>query len=624
MAQLMGATVAVFRESLTDSLKGFYKLRKAYVALESIVEAEKAYINGTMRQRASPKNLTFSVPGTPGRTSTSHDRLAKSAPSTPPKSLQADLMGKQTRVEPHDDDDSEGEDEVDDFYDAEEVSENNEAPSEYIGKTEINGVVNQPEAALSRQNTITQQSPLLERVASYFSTKASEVPSDLDIDKLDTQMDKFIHSGTNLCFGILLLLLSLIPPAFTKLLSIIGFRGDRQRGLRMLWQASRIQNAMGAMASLVILGYYNTLVAGSDIIIEPSSGADSVDDGVDGYPARRLEALLKLMKSRFPASKFWKLEEARMNAVERKLDISIKLLQEDFNSPLKQTKALALFERSLESMYIHDYELCASSFQQCLKLNNWSHALYLYAAGVAQVELYRQAKDQDPEKAKKYAEKAVSLFDESRSKIGKRRVMARQLPFDAFVSRKLSKWDARAKELNVPFIDAIGVSPLVEMTFFWNGFVKMSDPHLEKALKVLQWSEDEQVNPLWSQETLDEHAILYILRATVLRCLKRHDEAIQLLKKEILSHDKLQFKGGFKDDWTCPATHYEMAANLWAMRDKTPGWEGCESNKKLVFEAEEWLEKTSKWESYSLDARVGVKVTSGLDTIRIWKERHCQ
>ena len=620
MSQLMGATMAVFRENLTDSLKGFYKLRKAYMALEGIVASENAYLKGIPNDNANVDVSRFSVPSTPVRSSTFNSRLARSAPGTPPKSDYTDITRKETKVEPPHD---EFEDELDDFYDAKEVADKSAKLGSYSGKVEVDGMIKQLDDASIDQKKSTIRSPWLERVASYFSVQTLDATKQIEVDALETSIDKFVHSGASLCYGILLLLLSLVPPAFSKLLSIIGFTGDRKRGLTMLWQASRFPSALGAMASLILLAYYNTFVASSDIILDIDPDLpDNSPDSVDGHPMKRLEALLTDMKQRYPDSKLWILETARMHAANRNLDASLKILKGDFNSPLKQTQALAVFERSLQAMYTQDYKLCASSFQLCCDLNNWSHALYLYAAGAASVELYRQTKLEDTKKAAKYAEEAQRLFEAARAKTGRRRVMARQLPFDAFVSRKLSKWEARAKEWNVPFIDAIGVSPSVEITFFWNGFKKMSDAYLEQALAVLDWSEDTNRNPTWPRESLDEHAILSILRATISRSLGHYTKAIELLQAEILSRDKLHFKGGFKDDWTSPVAHYEMAANLWAMRERSPGQEGSEENKRRVREAKEWLEKTSRWESYSLDARIGVKVTSGLDTIKRWEERY--
>lgn len=46
--------------------------------------------------------------------------------------------------------------------------------------------------------------------------------------------------------------------------------------------------------------------------------------------------------------------------------------------------------------------------------------------------------------------------------------MARQLPFDVFVLRKVNKWQQRAQERSIELVDAIGVSPTEEMSYLWS------------------------------------------------------------------------------------------------------------------------------------------------------------
>ena len=63
--------------------------------------------------------------------------------------------------------------------------------------------------------------------------------------------------------------------------------------------------------------------------------------------------------------------------------------------------------------------------------------------------------------------------------------MAKQLPFDVFVTRKVAKWEARAKEWKVSLVDAVGVDPIEEMIFFWNGHSRMTTEQLEESLANL-------------------------------------------------------------------------------------------------------------------------------------------
>lgn len=292
----MSAVVGVLNESLTESIKGFYKLRKAYITLDGILKMEQRF----MQQNQS----------------------GDSTPTEPPQSS--------SRASGLD------------------ASKSSDATSvEAAGLSQKLSDINVSSEEESTTDASSTRSP------------ADMLSHDPDSDTFKNEIDVFVHSGANFCFGILLLLISMVPPAFSKLLGIIGFHGDKERGLRMLWQASKFHNLIGAIAAFAILGYYNGFVRYCDIMPDPVPG----DDGdVQGYPQERLEALLAKMRQRFPKSQLWLLEESRMEGANKNLDRALELLCGEEKSPLQQVEALRVFERSLNAMYLHRYELCAKSF----------------------------------------------------------------------------------------------------------------------------------------------------------------------------------------------------------------------------------------------------------------------
>lgn len=266
-------------------------------------------------------------------------------------------------------------------------------------------------------------------------------------------------------------------------------------------------------------------------------------------------------------------------------------------------------------MYLHDFEGTSTAFQKCITLNNWSHGLYYYISACSHVELYRRAiSSNPPDKDAAEGQKRIAedLFKKVAPNTGRKKFMAKQLPFDVFVNRKISKWEARAKEFGCHLIDAIGVSPIEEMIYFWNGYKRMRDEHLDVSLTNLAWSESEH-NKYWHKEDLDEKGILALLRAATLRSKGQTVEAKEVLKTEILAHDRTLFKGHLKDSWTAPCARYEMAANIWkeADVDARP-----EEHVEKLEECKVWLEEVTKWESYDLDARIGMKITAAKGTLR--------
>ncbi len=672
LAQIMSAVVAVLNESLTDAIRAFYKLRKAYITLNNLVDEEDKALKArgigslTASKQNSAESLRSSklTPVASRASSGPLDRRSRPAASqarSPSKLRHADHAMDNEKSHQKDIDE-------DEFYDADDVH-NGKPTKTYTGHLDMelpNVGAKLHDLSLSEDNhekegfsTPSEDLPAATKISNIDLRRFSHDP---DSEIFTNPIDVFVHSGVNLCFGLLLLLISAIPPAFGKLLYVIGFRGDRERGIKMLWQASKFHNINGGMAGLALLGWYNGLVGFCDIVADANS--EDPED-VEGYPTARLEALLAEMRFRYPSSLLWRVEEARMAAAHRDLDSAIQSLCHTGKSSLRQVEALTMFEKSLAALYSHRYQLCSDSFIACVELNSWSRALYYYIAGSAHLAMYRDFKAAgNTAEAAKQAELAEKNFKVAPSHTGKKKIMARQLPFDVFVNRKILKWTARAEAWNCDFVDAIGVSPNEEMAFFWNGYKRMPAEQLQHSLRNLAWSENLELNPHWAKEDLDEHAILAVLRASIYRNLRKHEEAKALLKKEILCHDKILFKGQYKDDWTAPTAHFEMGVNLWMQRSQyireygsgipdastdrpnlskqttndtmgssasAPGQArnakelldiNLNTDAKLVGECKEWIEKTGKWESYDLDARMGIKVTTAGDALRKWEARH--
>lgn len=300
MVQIMAAVVGVLNESLTESLKGFYKMRKAYMALDGILRMEERYLQ-TTRSKVTPITAL---------------QLESKALSSTPSSAHSSTqdLTKQTM------------------------------------QLSVGDKVHTP------SSPGTPGTPLGETFSHGPNSAEFSHP-----------IDAFIHSGASLCFGVLLLILSMIPPTFSRLLAIIGFRGDKERGLRMLWQASKFDSLVGAIAAFAILGYYNGFVRFCDII------PDATNEGeleVEGYPVERLTPLLQKMRKRYPNSQLWLLEESRMKGANRDLETALDMLKHCDKSPLKQVEGLQTFEKSLDAMYLHRYEECAESFISVSKISN--------------------------------------------------------------------------------------------------------------------------------------------------------------------------------------------------------------------------------------------------------------
>lgn len=528
-AQLMGAMISVMHESLTEGIKGFYKLRKAFVALDAIMTAEAKVLG----ERPATSNGSATTPA---------------------------ALDKEIAVEQRG---SESDSDLE-FVDASEDTELQQTPADYTGHLEKVDSKSAPTSILEKQigdisfDTTAASSAPPTRQDTPDSQREPKSPlrslprhnllagGGPDSNHFSNPVDAFVHSGANMCFGILLLIISMVPPAFSRLLYIIGFKGDRDRGVQMLWQSTKFNNVNGGVAGLMLLAYYNGLLAFADILpSEDDATALASPDEIVGYPKEQCIALLERMRSQYPDSRMWKVEEARVLANDRRLQEAVAMLQANGDSKMRQVTALNSFELSVNALFLMDWQATREGFLRCIELNDWSHSLYYFFVGAAELEMYRDSLQclQDPKTdekekgtltadAKRHKKAAEEYFRKAPAVAGRKKFLARQMPFEVFALRKVAKWEARAKEWGVDLADAVGISPGQEMVYLWTGSKRMPAELMEKAMTYLRWERCTAgtANVEKLKNIPDEIAIKAVAEAALLGQLGRYDQARQRVK----------------------------------------------------------------------------------------------
>ncbi|GMM38954.1 hypothetical protein DASC09_062930 [Saccharomycopsis crataegensis] len=508
------------------------------------------------------------------------------------------------------------------------------------------------------------------------TTDAIDLQAEL-LGKLDSfTIDEFIHSGVNLCFGILQVVLSLIPPAIGRVLSIVGFKGSRENGLQMLWDATRERNIHGGIATLGLLVFYDgpfqftdndfdipTIegdYGGNDSIQHVQSRAlDQTGKATLLHPGHKLEVALLRGRAYFPNSSLWLLQEGRMLAGQGKLHEAVALMDSATDGTskeieMKQLKALLMFDKAMILVYIHHYERAAEHFLMILNLNSWSHGLYTYMAACCYLECYRmcrlgiyplkdgESNEKKQEEFKKLAEKYLLKAPSYLEGAKKGFFQSKQMPMDRYFMRKVAgikKMHANYPDLDL--VDCVGTSLAHELCYFWNAFNRMDAENLELSLKLLGYSADvgseysintEETNYAKIKETEQQSMLRYFLQTLTLRRLGKVAEGTIILDQYVINDKILIFEvtdsaGGASSIKSKSQTLNSSIPSRYVKRTDDPWLYPTALYERAIFcwktkgmegidEVKEWLQKALNYaDDYELSARTGMHIKAAMDRL---------
>jgi len=617
-ATLLNALIMLMSESMIESAKALYKLRKAYHTLDEVFVLIKEYEKTKKQTQTQSSDLNnLSNPS-----SSTINSTTSSIFTDIPFSLSNEQL-KNTKITSF----------------AESIAK--------MRSQRLNGAHIGNSPAQERLRTeLGYNSEKLNQQSDDFDDSTSTAEQRA-IDESQSTIDEFIISGANLCFGILQLVLSLIPPAIGKVLSVVGIKGSKETGLKMIWKSLEGRNVHGSIGLLALLVFYDGPFQFTDadfdipdlsrtksknsttnsLSIQKTMSAKRMRSETNAYqgigkptllhPGKKLEDALLYARALFPNSALWLLQEARMLASRGRLEEALQLMDSlDRKIEMVQVEALLIFDRSMILIFLHQYERAAKEILKLVEINSWSPGLYTYCAGACYLELYRMCQMgiiTDPQELKResyFRDQAKDLFQKAPyyAKNGKKNNM----PFNKFVLRKTSHFEHSAHLNKVDLIDAVGTSPVHELAYFWNGYNRMPVKNLETAYILLNYSKSEHSK---IPELENESMIRNLLQSITLRRLGEFTKGAELLDTFVLpniieidesnTYEPYRFIRHTEDPWLYPTALYEKALFLW----KEFGIDGLD-------EAREWLKRAQSYsEDYELSTRIGMKIKAAHDRL---------
>uniref|UniRef100_A0A903Z062 Tetratricopeptide repeat protein 39C n=1 Tax=Anopheles minimus TaxID=112268 RepID=A0A903Z062_9DIPT len=367
-------------------------------------------------------------------------------------------------------------------------------------------------------------------------------------------------------YGVFQLSISLLPPSLLKLISFLGFEGDRAMGIACL-SFSRQSNDMRApLATLALLWYYTIVTPffaldGSNLSIEISAAQELIDEANGQFSKSSLFLFFRGRVERLKSNiqdAIRAYELAYRSSAQREIKLLClheigwcRLIQLDFGTAMKNFNELKLCSQFSKSFYSYLTAICEGSFGQFSNLVKWRTEI---------LELINRSPQKD-------------------SQI-ERYIFRRSLKLPRAESGEQPKYRSSLYWKYLVF----------EMLFLWNTLSSCNEEQLESMVADCSQPTDAFSEPMVG--------ISRLILGACLSCLARYDEAIRAFRECISMREKFEHQDQ-QDTHISAFAHYELAVLL--LRQQR-GDDGASEAHRLLMHAQQ------NFKNYDFDNRVSVRI----------------
>uniref|UniRef100_A0A182K7E4 Tetratricopeptide repeat protein 39C n=1 Tax=Anopheles christyi TaxID=43041 RepID=A0A182K7E4_9DIPT len=367
-------------------------------------------------------------------------------------------------------------------------------------------------------------------------------------------------------YGVFQLSISLLPPSLLKLISFLGFEGDRAMGIACLSFSRQSTDMRAPLATLALLWYYTIVTPffaldGSNLSMEISAAQELIDEA-NGQFAKsslflffrgRVERLKSHIQDAIRA-----YELAHRSSAQREIKLLClheigwcRLIQLDYGTAMKNFKELKMCSQFSKSFYSYLTAICEGSFGQFSNLVKWRAEI---------LELINRSPQKDSQ-------------------------------IERYIFRRCLKLPRAEGGEQPKYSSSLYWKYLVfEMLFLWNTLSSCNEEQLESMVADCSQPTDAFSEPMVG--------ISRLILGACLCCLARYEEAIGAFRecifvRETFDHQEQQ------DMHISAFAYYELAVLLLRHEQSD---DGRTEARRLLMHAQQ------NFKNYDFDNRVSVRI----------------